>query len=204
MAQEVDTFPTFLDDDATMVAPKLLGCYLVRDFGSHQAKVMIVETESYDQSDAASHSFNGQTPRTDVMFGESGHLYVYFTYGMHYCGNIVTGKVGEGSGVLIRGVMPLEGTAYLESRRGVTGYDATNGPAKWCQALSVDKELNGHNLRYAPLRLTYGEIIPHDQIVTTPRIGISKARDAMRRFYINGNPYVSGLRKKQLIEKSTS
>lgn len=192
MAQEIETFPGFLEDDATVVAPQLLGCYLVRDVGDHQIKVMIVETESYDQSDAASHSFNGQTPRTDVMFGESGHLYVYFTYGMHYCGNVVTGRAGEGSGVLIRAVMPLEGIEYIEARRGMSGVGATNGPAKWCQALAIDRSMNGHNLRHAPLRLTTGERIDPRNIMTTPRIGISKARDAMRRFYIDGNPYVSG------------
>lgn len=197
MAQEVTTFPTYLEDDPTVVAPKLLGCYLIRDFGSYQVKVMIVETESYDQSDAASHSYNGQTPRTDVMFGESGHLYVYFTYGMHYCGNVVTGKIGEGSGVLIRAVMPLEGTNYLEERRGIKGYGATNGPAKWCQALRVDKSLNGHNLQHAPLRLTIGELIAEDRIIRTPRIGISKAKSAMRRFYIKDNPYVSGINHKR-------
>lgn len=192
MAQKVDTFPNFLDDDTTTVAPKLLGCYLVQDFGDHQVKVMIVETESYDQFDAASHSYNGQTPRTDVMFGESGHLYVYFTYGMHYCGNVVTGKIGEGAGVLIRAVMPLEGIKAIERRRGIAGVGATNGPAKWCQALGIDKEMNGHNLRYAPLRLTTGQLVEPADIIATPRIGISKARDEMRRFYIDGNPYVSG------------
>lgn len=192
MAQKIETFPGFLDDDATAVAPKLLGCYLIRDFGDHQVTVMIVETESYDQSDAASHSYNGQTPRTDVMFGESGHLYVYFTYGMHYCGNVVTGRAGEGAGVLIRAVMPLEGTKHIETRRRMSGPSATNGPAKWCQALDIDRSMNGHNLRRAPLRLTTGELIDPGRIITTPRIGISKARDAMRRFYIDGNPYVSG------------
>lgn len=192
MAQKVEIFPDFLDGDATVVAPQLLGCYLIRDVAGEQVKVMIVETESYDQTDAASHSFNGQTPRTDVMFGENGHLYVYFTYGMHYCGNVVTGRVGEGAGVLIRAVMPLEGAEYIEARRGMSGVAATNGPAKWCQALTIDRSMNGHNLRHAPLRLTTGRLIDPDDIVTTPRIGISKARDAMRRFYIDGNPYISG------------
>lgn len=84
MAQKVaGVFPVFLDENVTSVAQKLLGCFLVRNIGEHVIRARIVETESYDQSDAASHSFNGRTARTDVMFGESGHLYVYFTYGLH-------------------------------------------------------------------------------------------------------------------------
>ena len=85
-------FPDFLDNDANSVAWKLLGCELTRDIHGKTIRVRIVETESYDQTDAASHSFKGKTPRTEVMFGRSGHLYVYFTYGMHYCCNIVCGK----------------------------------------------------------------------------------------------------------------
>lgn len=195
MAQVVnDTFPTFLDEHATNVAQKLLGCYLVRDIGDMQLRVMIVETESYDQTDAASHSFNGQTPRTDVMFGDSGHLYVYFTYGMHYCCNVVTGSRGEGQGVLIRAAMPVEGQEYIERHRGKTGPGATNGPAKLCQALLIDRQFNGHDLRRAPIRLVTGVPLSPTDIITTPRIGISKAREAMRRFYIANNPYVSGVR----------
>ena len=191
--QSNGAFPVFLDDDATRVAPLLLGCHLVRDVGDLSLRAMIVETESYDQTDAASHSFNGQTPRTDVMFGPSGHLYVYFTYGMHYCCNVVTGGVGEGAAVLIRAVMPLSGQREMEVRRGRAGYEVSNGPAKLCQALGIDRELNGHNLRYAPLRLEVGNPAEPQEIVTTPRIGISKERDALRRFYVKDNPFVSGV-----------
>lgn len=195
MAQKVATgvFPVFLDEDATNVAQKLLGCYLVRDIGDHHIRAKIVETEAYDQTDAASHSFNGRTSRTDVMFGECGHLYVYFTYGMHYCCNVVTGKIGEGAAVLIRAIEPVEGRDFVEYHRGRTGIEATNGPAKLCQALDIDKRLNGHNLRYFPLRLETGPPLPAKTIMSTPRIGISKEREALRRFYIQGNPYVSGL-----------
>lgn len=194
MAQKVTLtgFPTFLDEDATSVARKLLGCYLEREFDTHTARVMIVETESYDQYDAASHSFSGRTPRTDVMFGPSGHLYVYFTYGMHYCCNVVTGAEGEGAAVLIRGVMPIAGGEHLEMRRGKTGPEALNGPAKLCQALDIDRRFNGHNLRAAPLRLIVGDRVAARDIVSSPRIGISKERDALRRFYLRENPYVSG------------
>jgi DNA-3-methyladenine glycosylase len=192
MAQKVaGTFPVFLNENATSVAKKLLGCYLIRDIGDHVIKAKIVETESYDQADAASHSFNGRTARTDVMFGESGYLYVYFTYGLHYCCNVVTGAVGDGEAVLIRAVEPIEGRDFVEHHRGKTGIDATNGPAKLCQALDIDKRLNGHNLRYFPLRLETGLPVPSKQIMEAPRIGISKEREALRRFYIRDNAYVS-------------
>lgn len=194
MAQKVaGVFPVFLDENVTSVAQKLLGCFLVRNIGEHVIRARIVETESYDQSDAASHSFNGRTARTDVMFGASGHLYVYFTYGLHYCCNVVTGAVGEGSAVLIRAVEPVEGRDFVEHHRDKTGVEVTNGPAKLCQALDIDKRLNGHNLRYFPLRLETGPPLPPKSIMTAPRVGISKEREALRRFYIRGNPYVSGL-----------
>ena len=184
-------FPVFLGEDATNVAQKLLGCYLIRSFGSQSIRARIVETESYDETDAASHSYNGRTSRTDVMFGDSGHLYVYFTYGMHYCCNVVTGTPGEGSAVLIRAVDPLDGHDALVARRGKDGVEVTNGPAKLCQALEIDRELNGHNLQFSPLQLATGPPLDPDAIITTPRIGISREREAMRRFYIRGNPYVS-------------
>ena len=184
-------FPVFLNEHATAVAPKLLGCQLVRQVGDVEMRVMIVETESYDQTDAASHSYNGQTPRTDVMFGPSGHLYVYFTYGMHYCCNVVTGSAGEGQGVLIRAAMPIDGEQYMEKRRRRSGLELTNGPAKLCQALGIDRQLNGHNLHHSPLRLEAGMPLEATSIVTTTRIGISRAKDEPRRFYIRDNPYVS-------------
>lgn len=184
-------FPDFLDQDATTVARKLLGCELVTTIDGARVRVRIVETESYDQTDAASHSYRGRTPRTDVMFGPSGHLYVYFTYGMHYCCNVVTGPVGEGSAVLIRAVEPLEGLELLEQRRGKRGRDATNGPTKLCQALGVTGELNGHNLRQVPLHLTTGRRYADSEVVTTTRIGIRRAMDEQRRFYVRDSEYVS-------------
>ena len=184
-------FPDFLDEDATSVARKLLGCELMCRIDDQAVRVRIVETESYDQTDAASHSYKGRTPRTDVMFGKSGFLYVYFTYGMHYCCNVVTGREGEGSAVLIRAVEPLEGEEVIFKRRGKLGTEATNGPAKLCQALGINRDLNGHNLRKTPIRLIYSSLAKDESIINTPRIGISKAKDELRRFYIEGNPYVS-------------
>lgn len=186
-----DGFPSFLHMDATSVAKRLLGCELIRDIEGRTVRVRIVETESYDQTDAASHSFKGRTPRTEIMFGASGRLYVYFTYGMHYCCNVVTGVTGEGSAVLIRAVEPLEGVELLEYRRHKTGKEATNGPAKLCQALGIGREMNGHDLRQSPLRLVEKFQMPDQNITTTTRIGISAAKDELRRFYITDNPYVS-------------
>lgn len=185
------TFPDFLDDDSTSVAKQLLGCELVRQIDGQTVRVRIVETESYDQQDAASHSYKGKTPRTDVMFGPSGHLYVYFTYGMHYCCNIVTGATGEGSAVLIRAVEPIEGVELIEKIRGKLGVQATNGPAKLCKALGITREMNGHDLHRSPLQLIAGELRDGETISASRRVGISIAQEAKRRFYITGNPFVS-------------
>jgi len=177
---------------ASQAAKTLLGFELVRQFPRGVARVRIVETEAYDQSDAASHSYNGQTQRTEVMFGEAGHLYVYFTYGMHYCCNIVVGPKGYGAAVLIRAVEPISGDSFmLQNRQGKDGVELSNGPAKLCQALQIDKTLNGHNLQRNPLKLIDNTPLSDDQIITTTRIGISKAIDEPWRFYVNGNPYVS-------------
>ena len=181
----------FLNQPAAVVAPLLLGCVLEREINGYRVRVKIVETEAYDQTDAASHSFNGQTPRTDIMFGEAGHLYVYFTYGMHYCCNVVTDKVGVGSAVLIRAVEPIEGEEYMQELRPHSGIDISNGPAKLCQALGITKTLNGHKLIEAPFRLIPQPPLDTNRIVQTTRIGISQAKDMPWRFYVADNPYVS-------------
>lgn len=181
-----------LQEDVVTVARRLLGCELVRDLDGQEIRVRIVETEAYHQTDAASHSYKGRTPRTDVMFGPAGHLYVYFTYGMHHCMNIVTGAVDEGSAVLIRAVQPLAGEEILaRRRRGRKGRDLTNGPAKLCQALAVDRAMNGHNVESPPLRLVVRPKLSDGLIVATTRVGISKERDKPWRFYIRDSPYIS-------------
>lgn len=180
-----------LQHPAAVVAPRLLGCRLVRLFDGHELVGRIVETEAYDQTDAASHSYNDKTPRTAVMFGPAGYLYVYFTYGMHYCCNVVVGKSGEGAAVLIRAIEPLTGKEIMEHIRGSSGAAATNGPAKVCQAMHIDRHMNGHNLSLSPLRLELMEPLPAEHIVQTTRIGISRGKDVPWRFYIRGNNYVS-------------
>ncbi|HWB39333.1 MAG TPA: DNA-3-methyladenine glycosylase [Candidatus Saccharimonadales bacterium] len=179
---------------AAEAAPRLLGCYLVRELDGQVLIGKIVETEAYDQTDAASHSHRGKTPRTEVMFGPAGHLYVYFTYGMHYCCNIVVGEIGHGSAVLVRALEPVQGELLMqENRNDSAGHNLTNGPAKLCQALAINKTLNGHNLQSGELRLQLQPPLKTDQIVQTTRIGISRAQDQPWRFYIRDNPWVSRL-----------
>lgn len=184
-------FPDFLNNPAETVAERLLGCVFKRTLDGRQILVRIVETEAYDEDDAASHTFRGRTRRNEVMFGEAGHLYVYFTYGMHHCCNVVCGPAGHGAAALIRAVEPVSGTELLEEIRGKTGTEATNGPAKLCQALAIGMELNGHDLRREPIRLEAGGLAAGESVSRSTRIGISKATEAIRRFTIAGNPWVS-------------
>lgn len=187
----IDDF-SFLGGDVVEVAPRLLGCLLVRELDGQQLAGRIVETEAYHQTDAASHSYKGKTPRTEVMFGPAGHLYVYFTYGMHYCMNIVTGQIGEGSAVLIRAIEPLNGLGMMtRNRHGLTGKQLTNGPAKVCQALAIDKTWNGHDLSKPPLVLQVQPPLDPNVIVTTTRIGISQDVHRLWRFYDQRSGFVS-------------
>lgn len=125
------------------------------------------------------------------MYKSAGHLYVYFTYGMYYCCNIVCGKEGYGAGVLIRAVEPIEGLDVIEKRRNMTGVGVTNGPGKICMALGIDTRHSGHDLDTSPIRLIKRPTVEENKITATKRIGISKAVDELRRFYIAQNPYVS-------------
>lgn len=181
----------FLNLPASEAAPRLLGCLVEREVDGRKLVGRIVETEAYDQTDAASHSYRGRTPRTDIMFGPAGHLYVYYTYGMHYCCNIVTGNEGVGSAVLIRAIEPVEGEEYMAELRGKTGIEMTNGPAKFCQAFAIGRRLNGHDLQQPPLKLVVKSSLKDDQIGISGRIGISTAKDTPWRFFIIENPYVS-------------
>lgn len=181
-----------LDGTADAVAPRLLGCILERDIDGILVQGRIVEVEAYDQNDVASHSYRGETERTRVMFGPAGYLYVYFTYGMHYCCNIVVGNPGYGAAVLIRAVEPMQGEELMETNRaGRKGHELTNGPAKLCQAFNINMGLNGHDLRQSPLKLHIEEPLDTSEVVQTTRIGLSKGEDVPWRFYVRDNPYVS-------------
>lgn len=168
----------FLEQPAAEAAPLLLGCILERSINGKLLRGRIVETEAYDQTDVASHSYRGKTPRTEVMFGPSGHLYVYFTYGMHYCCNVVVGPKGHGAAVLLRAVEPLDGQDVMETlRKGRRGIELTNGPAKLCQAFAIGRDLNGQDLRHTPLKLTVLPSRKPEKIIRTTRIGISQGKD---------------------------
>jgi DNA-3-methyladenine glycosylase len=183
---------SFLDNLAEQVAPRLLGCILERDIDGQAVRVKIVETEAYDQTDEASHSYRGRTVKNEVMFGPAGHLYVYFTYGMHYCCNIVVGENGYGAAVLIRAVEPITGEATLAKRRVVKRpVELTNGPAKLTQALAIDRELNGHDLTKSPLKLYWQPSLAASQVSSARRVGISRGQSKLWRFYITDNPYLS-------------
>ena len=188
-------FPDFLDRPVDQAARMLLGCLIIRDYGSEgeQARVRIVETEAYDQNDPASHAYHGRSTRNAALFGPSGHMYVYFTYGMHYCMNISCQEDGFGAGVLIRACQPVQGLDLLRSHRHGHHPDRelTNGPAKLCQALDIDKRNYGHDLRKPPIRLSTASLDRDETVTATPRIGISHAKETLRRFVITGNPYLS-------------
>ncbi|MDD3693833.1 MAG: DNA-3-methyladenine glycosylase [Candidatus Pacebacteria bacterium] len=186
-------FPTFLNESADSVAKKLLGCFFERTINNKKILVRIVETEAYDQDDEASHTYRGKTQRNATMFGESGHLYVYFTYGMHYCCNVVASSSGYGAGVLIRAVEPVEGIEIIQKLRKnkMPIKNLTNGPGKLCQGLGIDKKFNGHDLREDPLKLITGKLQKSEKIIQTTRIGVSQAQNRKRRFYIKGNLYIS-------------
>lgn len=177
--------------NALSAAPALLGCLFVHENSEGITSGYIVETEAYLSTDAASHSYKGKTPRTEVMFGPPGYLYVYFTYGLHYCVNIVTGPAGSGEAVLIRALEPVQGIKLMRLRRaGKTDNQLTNGPAKFAKALGIDRSHNGEPV-YARgnFRLLPG-FMPA-KIIQTTRIGIRRTVDKPWRFYVAGNPYVS-------------
>lgn len=204
-------FPYFLENPSDVAAPLLLGCTLTRTITlngeKHKLVARIVETEAYDQDDPASHAFGGLSERNAAMFGPAGHLYVYVSYGMHHCCNVVCGPEGFGSGCLVRAVEPLEGVEVMRELReaGRAGKeqaerarkhplklrDLTNGPGKVCAALGIDKELYGHDLTVEPLVLDFAPLLPGETIGSSPRVGISKNIDAPKRFFIEGNAFVS-------------
>lgn len=185
---------SFYEKDTLIVAKELLGKLLV-----HQTEVgtlvgRIVETEAYLGSmDPAAHSYKGQTQRTRAMFGSSGHAYIYFTYGMYYCFNVVAGGKQNGEGVLIRAIEPLTGIEQMkQNRKTEKEKNLTNGPGKLVIAMGITKDLYGHDLTTPPLYLDEDlETKKEFKIVETTRIGISQAKDLAYRFYIKDNPWIS-------------
>jgi DNA-3-methyladenine glycosylase len=172
----------FYERDTRYVARALLGKKLVRKIGRVTLAGMIVETEAYcGQEDSACHAHRGQTARNTVMFKAPGHAYVYFTYGMHYMLNLVTEKESNPCAVLIRAIMPLDGIKEMEARRKLKGARLADGPAKLCQALAIDKSLNGWDVtRGAKLWVEDFKKISAKSILASPRIGINYAKEEHR------------------------
>lgn len=173
----------FYAREAPNVAKDLLGCFLVTELPEGKAIGKIVETEAYlGTDDLASHSYKGQTKRNLVMFGPPGHGYIYFTYGMHYCFNTITGPEGVGEGVLIRALEPIEGVELMKRRRKIEdANNLCNGPAKLTQALGITTDLNGADLTQGPIIILNKD--REVEVITTKRIGISKSVDLPLRFY---------------------
>ena len=156
----------------------------------------IVEAEAYQEDDPASHSFRGLTPRTEVMFGPPVHLYVYFTYGMHFCMNVVTGRNGEGSAVLLRAVEPVEGIELMRKHRAIRDDRLLcSGPARLTQAFGIGRAHNGIDLVSGDeMFIATGKPVSDPFIGESPRIGIRSATDRPWRLYEVGNPHVSRVR----------
>lgn len=176
------------------VARDLLGRYLVRRIGRKVLAGRIVEVEAYGGSDdEASHAARGRTARNDVMFWDGGHLYVYFTYGMHFCANVVTGRAGKPGAVLLRAVEPVAGIRWLRQNRGGIAHSRqlTNGPAKLCEAFSLARPENGACLAGPAVVLTAGDPLPPWRRARSTRIGIRNGREKKWRFFDRNNPWVS-------------
>ncbi len=181
------------------VARDLPGRYILRKLGRTVLVGRIVEVEAYlGKKDPASHAYRGMTPRNEVMFGEGGHLYVYFTYGMHFCCNVVTGREGVGNAVLIRAAEPVEGLEAMTALRSAgdgrrrTEVELCSGPGKLCQAFAIARKENGTDLCGDTIWLARKRGgSPPRSIMRSTRIGITGGREHHWRFFLKENPFVS-------------
>ena len=186
------------------VAPELLGCVLEHQTAAGLVAVELTEVEAYaGASDPASHAYRGETARNAVMFGPPGHAYVYFTYGMYFCVNLVCAPDGSASAVLLRAGRIVEGEELALARRSrgassVSFRDLARGPARLCLALDIDRSQDGADVCVAasPLRMRWPQARTTDRsaqikVASGPRVGISRAADRPWRFWIEGDPTVS-------------
>ncbi|QOY64029.1 DNA-3-methyladenine glycosylase [Lysobacter sp. H21R4] len=194
LARDASVLPLdFYQRPATELAPALLNKLLVTTEGRAGR---IVEVEAYtDSGDPASHSHRGPTPRNATMFGPPGHLYVYLSYGIHWCANVVCGQEGQGTAVLIRALQPVAGLERMREARGKarSDLDLCRGPARLAQALGISGEDDGTDLLRGPIRLLGDGCPPPPHPVSSPRIGITRATELPWRWYVPDNPHVSRL-----------
>jgi DNA-3-methyladenine glycosylase len=186
----------FFTRDSPALARALLGKVLVHNRLGRISAGLIVETEAYDQTDPASHSFNGETERNSVMFLGGGFAYVYLSYGVHWCFNVSADRPGYGSAVLIRALDPVEGIELMRRRRGLSRHSdpllLTSGPGRLTQAMAITRRQNGRDLVSSSLQIVRSSgPLQRFEIETTRRIGISKAVTRQWRFLIAGNRFVS-------------
>lgn len=181
---------------AVKLAPRLLGAVLVSEIGGARVAVRLTEVEAYEgTADPASHGFRGPTPRTEIMFGPAGFLYCYFTYGMHWCANVVCGVEGRSSAVLMRAGEIVEGADVVAVRRPTAkrAVDYARGPARLASCLALDAAANGLDLCSAdsPVRLEYVPSRARPGVRSGPRVGISVATEQPWRFWLPDEPTVS-------------
>ena len=189
----------FLGRPAVEVAPDLLGCVLEHQTAAGLVAVALTEVEAYaGEADPASHAYRGRTRRNAVMYGPPGYAYVYFTYGMHFCMNVVCLPEGTASAVLLRAGRVVTGEELARHRRPVDGpaRDLARGPARLCQALGIDRALDGADLcdPASPLRLRMGAAARSAEetlIRPGPRVGVREGADVPWRFWLDGEPTVS-------------
>lgn len=190
---------TFYAKDVLSVAKALLGKTLVKKEGNNILSGRIVEVEAYDGAvDQAAHSYGRITKRNKIMFNEGGYLYVYLSYGVHFCCNVVTGVKNHGTAVLIRAVEPIEGIGVMSKNRfgkdllnGKEMYNLTSGPGKVCKAFGIKKKHSGIDLMGEKIFLLNTDLNDGEKIFSSKRIGITKSADLPWRFYIKDNPYLS-------------
>ena len=189
----------FYTRNLLFAARELLGKMLVKKSGSKILSGKIVEVEAYHGDyDQASHAFKGKTKRNEVMFNKGGCLYVYFTYGAHFCANVVVGKKGKGIAILIRAIEPVEGVEVMIKNRfgrkllhDKERYNLTNGPGKLCQAIGINRNHNGTDLTGNEIFILDQPKLKGKEIGVSKRIGITRSVDLQWRFYIKNNPFVS-------------
>lgn len=190
---------SFYRRELISVARDLLGKMLVKSNGREFLAGKIVEVEAYDGDlDEAAHSYGGITKRNEIMFEAGGYLYVYFTYGAHHCCNVVTGKKGQGTAVLIRAVEPVLGLERLIKNRFGRKLknekeliNLTSGPGKICAAFRIERKHSGADLMGKEIFILDGEKIKSKDIGVSKRIGITRSVDLPWRFFIKNNPYLS-------------